>query len=900
MERAFFAYVWQHSRKEQVIVLLLVALSLPTYWLSLDLPKQIVNDAIQGKAFAAGVEEIVALRWTIQLPAFLGGQTLAVFEGVTANQVQYLYLLSFAFLFFTLVNGGFKYFINIRKGVLGERLLRRLRFDLFSRVMRFKPEALRTTKSAEISSMIKDEVEPIGGFFGDSFITPVFLATQALTALLFIFMQDFLLGFLTACILAVQALIIPRLRREQLRLGRLRQLESRKLAGRVSEMVDSATLFRNHGVIPFYAAEIGDRLGLLFRIRFDLYRRKFSVKYLNNLLAQVTPFLFYTLGGYLALNGKLDIGQLVAVIAAYRDLPTPVKELIDWDQQRADAIVKFEQVIKAFSRDLLPEETPREEVQAVLTDGKGPIRLSGLRYIDRRGTLLLDQLTTTIDRPVHLALVGPPSSGSLVLPKVLGGQVSDFTGGIWIGDRMLGPLTEPTTSHISYQGSDPAILSGTIRENIVLGARRGTAPPNNALRSLDEHEQREAIRTGNPGYSAAQDWFDYGRLGIDGPAQLDMLVVEALKVVGGFDSVFLAGLRGPVGDNVEPDMCVRLVDARMALQDRLESLGLAPLVEVFEASRYNSLATIRENLLFGSPVGPRFSEENLVRDPYVRSVLSAESLAEPLVLIGLKIAETVLDVMASIRPGSALLDRYAAFDLSDPEALQRDCEEIRLRGFSAASHGARQNLTRLAMNYVEPKHRLGLIDEAFRARLLRARISFRMFLSTAAQGSISFYDRGSVIPAMSIEDNLLFGRIGTHIAGACERLEATLQTILEESGLDRFVVQQGLGREVGPGGRLLTPEQRATIALARSILVKPDILVLDQAFSAFTPRDAAQIRQNILRNSSGRTLIVTLGDDEPLDGFERALVFEGPRVVADKRLPETEQGGGLKDNQAAE
>ena len=39
------------------------------------------------------------------------------------------------------------------------------------------------------------------------------------------------------------------------------------------------------------------------------------VKFLNNLLAQLTPFFFYAVGGYFALRGRLDIGQLVAVIA---------------------------------------------------------------------------------------------------------------------------------------------------------------------------------------------------------------------------------------------------------------------------------------------------------------------------------------------------------------------------------------------------------------------------------------------------------------------------------------------------------------------------------------------------------------------------------------------------------
>ncbi len=37
-----------------------------------------------------------------------------------------------------LINGAFKYVINLRKGILGERMLRRMRYDLFSQLMRFR------------------------------------------------------------------------------------------------------------------------------------------------------------------------------------------------------------------------------------------------------------------------------------------------------------------------------------------------------------------------------------------------------------------------------------------------------------------------------------------------------------------------------------------------------------------------------------------------------------------------------------------------------------------------------------------------------------------------------------------------------------------------------------------
>ena len=196
MERNLFRYVWRHTRREQITVLAVVVLSTPFYFASLDLPRRIVNEAIQGKAFGSGQSTAQFLSWTFSLPSWLGGASFKVFEGFPVDQLQMLMGLSTLFLLLVLVNGAFKYWINVSKGALGERMLRRMRFELFALVLRFTPEALRHVKASETATIIKDEVEPIGGFIGDAFILPAFLGTQATTALIFIFVQNVWLGLM--------------------------------------------------------------------------------------------------------------------------------------------------------------------------------------------------------------------------------------------------------------------------------------------------------------------------------------------------------------------------------------------------------------------------------------------------------------------------------------------------------------------------------------------------------------------------------------------------------------------------------------------------------------------------------------------------------------------------------
>ena len=84
-------------------------------------------------------------------------------------------------------------------------------------------------------------------------------------------------------------------------------------------MIGGATEVRANDTMRFELADASSRLGTIYGIRVEIYKRKFFVKFLNNFLAQVTPFFFYAIGGYFVIQGQLTVGALVAVIAAYKE-----------------------------------------------------------------------------------------------------------------------------------------------------------------------------------------------------------------------------------------------------------------------------------------------------------------------------------------------------------------------------------------------------------------------------------------------------------------------------------------------------------------------------------------------------------------------------------------------------
>ncbi|MBZ6076313.1 ABC transporter transmembrane domain-containing protein [Microvirga puerhi] len=883
MEKSLFRYIWTHSKRDQLIVCAVVLASQPFYFASLDLPRQIVNQAIQGEAFREGQALAPFLKLDLHMPNWLGGHTFHVFDGFEVGRIGLLLGLSCLFLFFVVINGAFKYWINVAKGVLGERMLRRMRFDLFSMVLRFTPEALRTVKSSETATIIKDEVEPVGGFIGDAFITPIFLGTQALTAIFFIIIQNLWLGLMAIGVVGVQFTVIPYLRRELLRLGKQRQLASRELAGRIGEVLDGIEAVHVHNAYGWEKAEIGHRLFRLFDLRVKIYNRKFVVKFLNNFLSQLTPFFFYVVGGYFAIRGTLDIGQLVAVIGAYRELPPPLKELIDWDQQRLDVQVKYDQVTEHFAEErLLPFVSAREEEEQD-KPLVGPLKVEELRISDAHGGLILDNASFEIELPAKVAIISNGGGAASTLARILARRMNGFSGQVRIGERDLLQLPLAVAGdRLAYAGIDPILFPGSIRDNLIYGLRH---KPLGSPGSPDSREEMrrivEAERTGNPVDSIADQWIDYEKAGAKDAEDLDHILVTLLNRLGMGGEIYLFGLTGWIVPEDEPELAERIVEARHRLRETFQAEGMAGLIDPFDPESYNEQTTIAENLLFGVPKTDEFKGRNLAYNPDFRDAIDRAGLTDDLVHMGLQIAETMTEIFQGLPPGHSLFEQFSfigAEELAEFEMILRR----HARSDVALSKEDRAKLLSLPLAYIEPRHRLGLLDNHLRLLLVHARRLVREMLQMADADGVEFYDPEKICAAAPLRDNLLFGRISYRVANAQARVAEAVSAVVRNMELLEDIERIGLDHQVGTAGRLLTPQERACVNLARCVVKRPDILILDGALSPFDEARSQKMVEVLFGLCEGRSLLVVLPNDRQADPFDVLIRFRDGQIVLEE------------------
>jgi ABC-type bacteriocin/lantibiotic exporter with double-glycine peptidase domain len=113
--------------------------------------------------------------------------------------------------------------------------------------------------------------------------------------------------------------------------------------------------------------------------------------------------------------------------------------------------------------------------------------------------------------------------------------------------------------------------------------------------------------------------------------------------------------------------------------------------------------------------------------------------------------------------------------------------------------------------------------------------------------------------------------------------ENKLQEVIQLVGLSSLVASLpgGLRQRVGPGGCQLSGGQRQRLAIARALLERPQVLILDEATSGLDPSGEALVLTNLRQHFHLSTIIVVSHRLSTLSRFERVIFLAAGRIVSD-------------------
>lgn len=205
-------------------------------------------------------------------------------------------------------------------------------------------------------------------------------------------------------------------------------------------------------------------------------------------------------------------------------------------------------------------------------------------------------------------------------------------------------------------------------------------------------------------------------------------------------------------------------------------------------------------------------------------------------------------------------------------------ETVALVGPSGAG---KSTIARLLFRFYDPQAGRILIDGQDIAQVTQE--SLRASIGIVPQDSVLFND--------TIGYNIGYGR--PHAHGAAD--QEAIREAAKGAAILPFIdaLPEGFDTQVGERGLKLSGGEKQRVAIARTLLKDPPIVILDEATSALDSRTEQEILATLNRVAAGRTTLAIAHRLSTIADADRILVLENGRLAEQGRHAELLRRGGL-------
>lgn len=317
------SFVWQSSGWHQ---LALCALSIVLFVIGtvpLELQRRLVNDLVKGGDY---------------------------------HPVLFLAVLYVGLVF---AEGGIKLVLNLYSSWVSETAVRKLRRRIARIGVIAAPsvmdgdttsladrsagdEACAPRARAEVegieTSLLLTEVEPVGSFVGISVMQPLLQGGILVSVFGYLTYIDPSMAMLNLAVFAPQLLFVPLIQRAINRRAKRRISILRAVSGGVIG-TNAAVSAGAEGVQ--FGSEQDSRVDRVYRLNMGIYRLKFSMNFLMNLMYHLGVIGALAIGGWYVIHGWTELGTVIAFVSGLTKVNDPWGDIVDWFREMTVTRVKY-------------------------------------------------------------------------------------------------------------------------------------------------------------------------------------------------------------------------------------------------------------------------------------------------------------------------------------------------------------------------------------------------------------------------------------------------------------------------------------------------------------------------------------------------------------------------------
>jgi ABC-type bacteriocin/lantibiotic exporter with double-glycine peptidase domain len=230
-----------------------------------------------------------------------------------------------------LLSLALKWVLGFRASILGEDVIRLLRSRIYSGSKQDKSEGLGAIPTGTLATVISAESEELGKFTGSAFSEPVVQIGTLISVIGYIASTQPVLGAIALTMIIPQVILVLFTQRPV----------NTMVAKRVRILRQSTNLIsatQAEGVVQ----EVLDEFDAIYETRRRIFIWKLSTKFLLSAINGAGTVAVLLLGGFIVIEGRTDVGTVVAATIGLGRLQGPTAFLIAFYRQVSATRVKFE------------------------------------------------------------------------------------------------------------------------------------------------------------------------------------------------------------------------------------------------------------------------------------------------------------------------------------------------------------------------------------------------------------------------------------------------------------------------------------------------------------------------------------------------------------------------------
>ena len=348
-----------------------------------------------------------------------------------------------------------------------QKVTYQLRRDISQKINRLPLKYFDKHTYGEVLSRVTNDVDTVNHTLNQSISQIISSLVMIVGVVVMMLSISWLLTVVAILILPLSLILIRQITKRSQPQFAKQQLVLGYLNGHIEE------IYSGHVIVKAFNGS-RDAINKFKQINADLYDSAWKSQFLSSLLRPLMVFvgnLGYVgvaiVGGWLAISGKLQIGDIQAFIQYVQQFNQPIAQAANISNVMQSMVAAAERVFEFLA---VKEQIPDVDNPVVLSTVKGQVEFDHVVFAYNPGQTVIKNLSVKIKPGHRIAIVGPIGAGKTTLVNLLMRFYEIDSGAIRIDGVDIKQMRRSDVRQIfGMVLQDTWLFNGSIRDNITYG-----------------------------------------------------------------------------------------------------------------------------------------------------------------------------------------------------------------------------------------------------------------------------------------------------------------------------------------------------------------------------------------------------------------------------------------------